>query len=318
MTDTPNDQVSTSASAEGGDEDLNALFDTFASGASPKPLETRVSTVDADGNEERQDQNDGDDDLDEDDQSEDEDGAEDTSDPVEETLEQLRERNAKLEHKLNSSKGREAAASRKIAELTARIEAGTKAVQAAKSADPKKARERAEKMKAAREEFGDVVGPVLDEIEDMRARQAEELREKETALKADQKALSDLQTEQETEFLKTNPDGFEVLEKNAQVFLEWIDDQPRKLRDIFAANKAAIANATEASLLIGKFKEHLAGQKTPSNETRLSQRRARQLEGAGGEKNQRSRPASSSPGDGADPSALFDHFATTIQKQMGR
>lgn len=317
MSDTTNDQVSTSAAAEDGGEDLDALFNDFAAGASPRTLETRVSTVDAEGNEERQKDGDDEDEIDED-QSEDDDGAEDTSAPVEETLEQLRERNKQLEHKLNSSKGREAAASRKIAELSAKIATNTKVVEAAKKADPAKARERAAKVKAAREEFGDVVGPVLDEIEELRARQADELRLKEEDLKADKKALDALYDEQQSQFLKTNPDGFEVLEKNAKAFLDWIDDQPRVLRDAFKANEQAITNAAQAALLVGKFKEHLAGQKTPSPQSSLSQRRARQLEGAGGEKNQRARPATTSPGDNADPSALFNHFSSVIQKQMGR
>lgn len=316
MPDPIEDTGNSSASAEGGAENLDALFASFATG-NPPPNPDQSDQTEEDQGEELE-VEDEEEDRDEE-QSDEDEGADETPDPNEvQTLEQLRAQNAKLEHKLNSSKGREAAASRKIAELQARIAKDTQEVKRA-GADPK-ARDRAAGLKKLRDEYGDVVGPLVDEVEDIRKRSAAQVRERQEAIDANKAEVERLQLEEEKSFRKEHPDGFDTLTANAEEFEAWIadDNLPSKYQRIFERNYEGITNASEAALLIGKFKEHLAGKKSKTSPNALSQRRTRQLEGAGSDRSSRAPRTTSAVGEGGDPTAMFNAFAGQITKSMGR
>lgn len=307
MPDPQEDQVQSSATAEEEDAAHEAMFAEFASKANPSGPQTHVVIQGEDEGEPGGEE--GGDPLEEGSDEDDKQG--ETPDPSQMTLEELRAANAKLEHQLKSERGRTSGLSRKISDLQSRVATTSKDVEGRKRV-VSAAEERAKKINESASEYGEVIGPLAEEIAERHERDKAALRAQEKQLKSDQDELKVLQAEEKSRFETLEPEGMKILADNAKVFLDWIEDQPKRLRDAFARNDAAITDAEEAALLVGKFREHLAGSKQPSPST-LSRRRERQLEGARGEKPSRSPRTTSVPGDNASHEEMFDYFAKKLE-----
>lgn len=249
------------------------------------------------------------------------DGPDDTTDPsdgddagsrdTEPTgkTEDLAAQNARLEHLLNSQNGRLNASAREIADLKRRLAAATspKDAPGEKGDDPSK--ERKERLDAVKEEFPDIAGPMAAELEALHAEIAS-LRERdgkkaETDRQAAQSRLDEIHTEQWQLFTDEHPDGLGVIEKNAEAFRGWIEDQPKRVRDLFAVNSEQIVDGAGAALVVTKFKQALAETSGGTSENRQRNRRQRQLDGARNSSGSRVPASTGSLPDDADPQALW-------------
>jgi len=239
--------------------------------------------------------------------------------------EALQAQNTRLQHSLDSEIGRQTRNLREIDRLQDQITSAPKKPAPGKDSGDARLKERREKLEAAREEYGDVIGPVLDEVADLRTAMGADKKQR-----ADQDAATLVQQKERYEtlvraeqvtFEKEHSDGFDIIKENHEVFAQWIDDQPRRLRDIYVANRDAITNGMEAALLVTDFKTALLdadAAPAPANpETeKLRTRRQRQLDGAqsirgAGRQEVSGRPAK----DSTDDQGHWDHFKRQDEQQ---
>jgi chromosome segregation ATPase len=251
----------------------------------------------------------------------DDDGEGDKPDTTGMDPEQLQAQIDRLQHSLKSEKGRTAASRREIEELNRRIGAAEKTQRT--NADESHLKERREKIKATTEEYADVIGPIAEHITDLEARLDSLTAREKADLEGMKNDLQDRMTQELGVFEKEHPDGLDTIVKNRDTFDAWIEDQPKALRDIYAANEQAIVDGRSAALLVGMFKQALLdgnGNPAPANteQQRLSTRRERQLAGAASTRSSsRTTTTSAPPKDGADPAVHWDYFEKMDARKKG-
>lgn len=235
------------------------------------------------------------------------DGQPEGSDP-----EDLQEQLKRLQHELDTAKGRSAAKGREIKRLKADIASARRPQRTEE--DDKRQKESKEKLAAAKEEYGDVIGPLADTVAELETR-IETLNAREQQdLEIKQAQLNELQSEEQSAFLAEHPDGFDLVNKEKDRFAAWVDDQSARMRSIFAQNKTEIVNGTEAAFLLTKFKQHLTGSDDApahnSENERLQARRESQKAGSQSTRSKSARTRSSAvpPKDSGDANAHWDYF----------
>lgn len=242
-------------------------------------------------------------------------GEQPASDDTKDDPEKLRKQIERLEHALKSEKGRTAKSRREIERLSGQIQESNQRSTQGDDDDPSKREEMQQKLEKAREEFGDVIGPVADQLKQLESRQDQLTAFEERERQNLQGRLDDLVDSEIATFEEEHPDGWETLENNAQVFLEWIEDQPKRLRDLWNDNREQVVDGTGAAYLVSQFKQslHDAQGEPPAQtqtDTRLQHRRQRQLDGARSARTQsrHSTAMQSGPPDTDDPEKLWEHF----------
>jgi hypothetical protein len=236
--------------------------------------------------------------------------------------EHLRAQVERLQHALNSEKGRTAASRREIDTLKAQIAEAEKSASRSQR-DENLLKERREQLNRAREEYGDVVGPLADTIADLEARMDDLSAREQRELSAMREQHNTLLAAEEGKFIEEHPDGFDTIIANREAFDAWIEDQPKRLRDIYAENAAAIVDGTGASYLVGLFKQALhdaGGGHAPASDnssSRLQSRRQRQLDGARAARGGTQRSSSTPSRDSGDAEAHWDYFER-LDRQKGR
>lgn len=229
---------------------------------------------------------------DQDDQPDSGDGAE-TPDP-----QALQEQIERLTQSLDSEKGRARGQQKRADTLQEKLDKLSKS----RTQTTEERQERERKLADATEQYGDVVGPLADEIKNLSGR-LDTLSELEQAsLEEAQTELDDIVQEERGRFLTEHPDGFDVVKQNAEVFRAWIDDQPKAVRDAFETNYAQFVDGTSAALVVSRFKAALLEADRgpePKTENRLQSRRQRQLAGARDTRSGGRQSASSEPLTGA-------------------
>ena len=212
----------------------------------------------------------------------------------------------RLEHALNSEKGRTAALQRKI-ERT-RKNAGT-------GDNPSQAED--DRLKEVADEYSDILDPVMERVQELSQNfQSErDLRQQD-----DERELEEELAKQGDAFLKEHPDGFNIITEHQDTFQAWVEDQPKAIRDQFEMNREEIVNGAGAALVVSHFKKSLAEASTPDPEPdpnpetqRLDKKRRRQISGA---RSTSARGPQSTPSD--EPAAdapSSDHFAHFAKKK---
>lgn len=266
------------APEEKTDEQLWAELDDEAAGQDDDPP---ADTPDQD-----------DDDPSEDDATDGEDA--ETTETKPDHLEQIR----RLESELADRKDRIAGMSRKISKLQRQIAEAEKS--APDESDDDTDDDPSDRLASAREEFPDIVGPMADELAEVRAQLAELKRgitgNKTAAAEAAKADLDEIEKAETERFLSEHSDGFEVIQKHKADFAAWVDDQPRYLRDIAMENNDRIVDGAGVAYLVSLFKQSLGG----GPETGLADKRKRQLDGG------RSSSAASAQATSAVPSGMTD------------
>lgn len=210
--------------------------------------------------------------------------------PTPQTIEELRAQNERLEHALKSEKGRTAAGQRKLADLQRQISAAEAKGTRSKDEEARLS-ERRKKLEDAQDEYGDVIGPLVETVTELEARIGELTAREANDLSAKRQELADTIEAERSALADEHPDWLETVVKHRKTFDDWADDQPRRIRDIVEANRAEIFDGKATAYVVGLFKQYLleadgldpetAGGSDPDPSTnRLQARRERQLSGA--------------------------------------
>lgn len=255
-----------------------------------------------------------DDTPDEDGTGEEDDGApDDDAEPP--TAAELRERAEKLEQKFRSEQSRSIAQQKRADRLQKELDALKRRQRTTGDTDE----ETDKSLDALSQEYGDVVGPLVDQVKDLKSRQKDLSNLEKQRLETIEGELADIQAVETAKFEEAHSDGMDVIAQNAGVFRDWIEDQPKIVRDAFQANLNGITDGTGAAMVVSRFKaaisEAAAGAETkaedpPQTDTRLASRRRRQLDGAKATRSTSSQKAAGDiPPDTDDEEALWKYWA---------
>lgn len=184
-------------------------------------------------------------------------------------------------------------------------------------------------IKKSLEDYPEVVGPILQVTDALEARLGEIARD--VTLTREERAAQTQQA-QEAALNAAHPDWREAC--GSQQFADWLNTQPKAIKDIVARNGENIVDAEEAISMVGNFKAHLALTQPPPppppppparqqqnggapQPTSLEARRAAQLHAVNGGTPKGGQPAvtTDGPATGSDE-AMFNHFVA--KKQANR
>jgi chromosome segregation ATPase len=281
------DEEDTLAPADlAGDEDMTAeqLWDEIDSEDEGTP-EDDLDDAASDG-------------FEDDDSSEDQDDHPEGNDAETPDLQALQEQNERLTQQLDSEKGRARGQQKRADRLQEKLDKLSKS--RTQTAEERQERER--KLADATEQYGDVVGPLADEIKDLSGRLDTLSELEQQDLEEAQTELDELVREEHERFMAEHPDGLAAIQRNQDAFREWIQDQPKMIRDAFETNRSKLIDGTAAALVVSRFKAALLeadGGSEPRTENRLQNRRQRQLAGARDSRTGGRQSASSEPLTGA-------------------
>lgn len=181
---------------------------------------------------------------------------------------------------------------------------------------------RRQALEAAQEEYGDIIGPVAETMTALE-RQVETLTSGNTH-RVDQidQEIRDLQTAEYGVLLDVHPDFREVFTQNRDVLNEWIEDQPKYLRDAFEANKNGWVDGQAAATVMTEFKKALAAAADGTDENpeqKSATKRSRQLQGAQVSSGRsRQRATSNVDPNSDDAEAHWNEFERMDAKQASR
>lgn len=241
---------------------------------------------------------------------------------LKERFDALKAERDKLERNAKSDAGRVSAFQRRINELQAAASAPTKAKGREEPEDVREA------IKGLADEFPEIAQPLTKAL-DIIDKRIQALDERETTRSNAARAELTEIVETETARLESeHADWFDVLSKNGPAFAEWIEDQPRRLREAAARNAETIVDAQAAIEIVGGFKKHLgladAGEQqqaepaapaptpeaapAPKPNSDLNDRRRRQLVGTSSPSKSGGRPTVSGIPEDGDPEDLWNAF----------
>ena len=225
-------------------------------------------------------------------------------DPLANASPEVREMFRTLEHKLASTNGRLKALRKK-----------RQPPQNDGAADPEDAeaiQARQEELGRVREEYADVVGPLVDELQ--------HLQSKVQAFQdADQAQQTELLEEENRVFLSQHPDGMNSLLENPEAWNEWLQGQPQEIHDAVAANNDQIVDGDAVAGVVSLFKAHLEEASAPADpeNQKIAQRRQLQKEGARSTRVRGPSVTSEPPADANDPEGHWAAAGKALNKQMG-
>lgn len=218
----------------------------------------------------------------------------------------------RLQRSLDSYKGRASQNQREVNRLKAELAAAADEQAQRNKNDDELLKEERKKVKASREEYPEVVGALVDTVERLEGRLDDLSAREKRQLEQAQARLTERLDEQWGVFTDEHPDGLDVISKNRETFDRWLQDQPKLLRDIYAANEQDVVDGTQAAFLVSQFKAVLLDADSPGSAPdtdRLQTRRQRQLAGARSTRTPGRQQASSAPPeDAADASAHWDYW----------
>lgn len=218
----------------------------------------------------------------------------------------------RLRHQVQSEIGRNRGLARKVDTLQKENARLAALLNDTKTTAPTK--EASEKLAKARSEYGDVIGPLADQIE-ANAKRVDRIAEiAASQLENNQSQLADLYQEQEAIFRAEHPEGHSVIHENKAVFDAWIEDQPKALRDAYSINFKHMVDGAAAALVVAEFKASLqtaANGAAPAvdSKSKLQARRDKQLAGSRSERsNGQNAVTSAPPADGSSDQAYWNYF----------
>jgi hypothetical protein len=245
------------------------------------------------------------------------------------SYEALKAEKERLEHRINSDDGRVAASMRRIRELQEQI----KSVQKTEVADP------AEKLKAFADDYPEVAGPLQEAMELLRGEVGELKAAQVGRAQAAQEELQEIFTAGETAVEEAHPGWDKYLTENSGKFAQWVDDQPRFIREAVIRNAEAIVDPRAAIEILNAFKHHMSSQPEPEPQPQetpetpetppvaqaapqrppASSRRQQQLAASSSPSKTSSRaPVISGLPDDADEQALWDEMEELDRRNAGR
>lgn len=211
-----------------------------------------------------------------------------------------------LEQQRRSDEGRVAAFQRKYEEL--RKQTSTQ--------PPAKRQSAAEALEALRNDYPELAEPLAKALEPFEQALTQQDADRNARREADAAEVTD-HIRAETQRLEQKHQGYEAfLRQNGAAFREWVEDQPRRIRDAAYRNAEVILDAQAADEVLTLFKAHIAGPPngaasgapaTQHNAAPLNDRRQRQMGATVSVRGSR-RPALSGVPEDGDPEAIWDAF----------
>lgn len=148
-----------------------------------------------------------------------------------------------------------------------------------------------DRLAQAAEEYPEIAGPVMDVLKGIKG-----TVEQMTAADAQRRDMDALREEIRLE--QAEPGWAEFINQRADAFREWVEDQPRRIRDAAYRNANRVVNADEAASVIRAFRE---AQTQPTDT--MAARRQRQLSATASPRT--TRPASSVIPEEGDPDRMW-------------
>lgn len=182
-----------------------------------------------------------------------------------------------------------------------------------------------EAIASIRTDYPEIAQPLEKVVEAIEG-QAENLNRVQTGeVEAAREELHGIVQAETAMLTEKHPDYADVLKKNGQAFVDWVEDQPRRIREAARMNASFIADGAAAIEVIDGFKKHLAGLAAPAQQQpspaqqreaqppvqpqpNLSDRRQRQIQGTSApQRGGGQATVSGIPADG-DPEALWKQW----------
>lgn len=229
----------------------------------------------------------------------------------------------KLRHQLASEQGRRRANQRKIRQMSRELAEARRNAPSESTDD-----EEAPDLSSVKEEYGDVVGPLVDEVERQNKKLAQIEANEKAAFTRKEDEYKELVAEQRTVFVEAHPDAMKYLQANSDVFEAWVEDQPKAVRDTYAENASDIIDGEAVAEIYAQFNADLTefqNSQTTSgepaseeaSETTLQSRRRRQLAGARTTSSRTQPRTSSEPSKDDDSDAAFEWAMKEARKSVG-
>jgi ABC-type nitrate/sulfonate/bicarbonate transport system substrate-binding protein len=128
----------------------------------------------------------------------------------------------------------------------------------------------------------------------------------ETELKEEQQRYIE-EVNAQTEALKQeHPDYLDVVSKNVDKWLTWVEDQPKAIRDAVARNADDITDAAAASKVLSAFKAYLNPPATAPQPSPQSDKRQRQIGATASPGTSNRQPVVTGIPEDGDPQAIWD------------
>jgi len=212
-----------------------------------------------------------------------------------------------LEQQRKSDEGRVAAFQRKYEEL--RKQTGQQ--------QPAKRQSAAEALEALRNDYPELAEPLAKALEPFEQALTQQDADRNARREADAAEVND-HIRTETQRLEQKHQGYETfLQQNGAAFRDWVEDQPKRIREAAYRNAEVILDAQAADEVLTLFKAHIAGPPNgaasgaPSAQRDaappLNDRRQRQMGATVSVRGSR-RPALSGVPEDGDPEAIWDAF----------
>jgi hypothetical protein len=221
-------------------------------------------------------------------------------------FEQERRSRTNLEHQIRSDRGRLSAMQRKLEEA-----ARQSPNPAHRPKQGENAQDRTKRLTKLAEEYPEVAQPILDEMDALRSTVA-------SLQTLEQHRQRQAFTYHENALAQQHPDWNQVLANNGATFQNWIEDQPKAVRDAAMANANQIVNAQAAAAVISRFKHFIgigeqpqqqqAPQQQGSSRPPLNDRRQRQLAAASAPRAAGGRSVATGIPEDGDPEAIWAAF----------
>lgn len=171
-----------------------------------------------------------------------------------------------------------------------------------------------ETIEALREEYPDLLDPILKRLDALRADQ-DGIRQQLGAVSQYHSQELQHDAEQQVSYLSEQmPDWNDLVNDNAEAFWDWVDDQPKADRELAESSQDAIQDGEAMVALLNRFKAHLEGdahqqQEEQSSTPKRGVSASRRLAGAQTVASRGSQSAASRPQpDETDDVAIWQHI----------
>ena len=218
-----------------------------------------------------------------------------------EAYEKLQQEKKQLEHETRSYEGRVAARQNRIAELSKQLEQMKKPEPSGD--DP---------LTQISSDFPELYTPLSKAIESVNSRaeqvEAAQRGRIEAELSEEQARYKEEVGAQTEALKKDHPDYLDVISKNVSKWQEWVEDQPRAIRDAVARNSEDITDAVAAAKVLSAFKAFLNPPETAPQPSPQSDKRQRQIGATASPGTGNRQPVVAGIPEEGDPQAIWDAF----------